>query len=420
MSVRQFLLLISLPLLPLAAQHWVNPDFPTHRLDLRDLGYPEINQIPANSSAITSLSTGASGRIYGGTSGDEAYLFFYDPAINKVRHLGKFSGEEGIHHSLVVDRDGFIYAGTGKNIFREVEFSKKVKPGSGGAAATLWEDVKRPYNAYAGGHLYRYDPRAEGRQVLFPTDRCPAEDLGVPVPHDGIYALAIDQAANIIYGISYPNGRLFAYKIADKQFNDLGEIDSEIFYHGPEREWRSLPRALMADRGRVYTSGKDGYLVYLDMFKPGLHSTGQRIPGEYYPVQAYTGHPVVEAFTKAADGIIYGASSDGFLFSFNPEDGKLLNLGKPRVSRRVRALTISGGRVYIIAGERTEPCRLFSYDPGGAGFQDLGMLAVDRSPYYSWRGQQFDSMASGADGTVYIGESERRSHLFLYLPEPGR
>jgi len=157
--------------------------------------------------------------------------------------------------------------------------------------------------------------------VLFPADRCPAEDLGTPVPHDGIYAVAIDQAADIIYGISYPNGRLFAYKIADKQFNDLGEIDSEISYHGPEREWRSLPRALMVDRGRVFTFGKDGYLVYFDMFKPGLHSTGQRIPGEYYPVQAYTGHPVVEAFTKTADGLIYGATSDGFLFSFNREKG---------------------------------------------------------------------------------------------------
>ena len=46
----------------------------------------------------------------------------------------------------------------------------------------------------------------------------------------------------------------------------------------------------------------------------------------------------------------------------------------------------------------------------------LGVIAVDRSPYYSWRGYQFDSMATGTDGTVYIGESERRSHLFLYLP----
>ena len=107
------LLLLSISSLPLGAQHWVNPDFETHRLDLRDLGYPEVNQIPANSSAITSLWTAATGRIYGGTSGDEAYLFFYDAAINKVHHLGKFPGEEGIHHSLAGDSKGFIYVGFG-------------------------------------------------------------------------------------------------------------------------------------------------------------------------------------------------------------------------------------------------------------------------------------------------------------------
>ena len=120
--------------------------------------------------------------------------------------------------------------------------------------------------------------------------------------------------------------------------------------------------------------------------------------------------------TRTPAGLIYGASSDGFLFSYEPGAGKLINLGKPRVSRRVRALTMSNSRVYILAGERIEPVRLFSYDPKGAGFQDLGILAVDRSPYYSWRGHQFDSMATGPDGTVYVGESERRSHLFLYMP----
>jgi hypothetical protein len=310
-----------------------------------------------------------------------------------------------------------LYLGTGKNVFREVELTRTPKPGSNGVAASLWEDVRRPYASYPGGHLFRYDPRTGDRQVLFPQDRCPAEDLGIPVANNGIYAMEIDAAAGVIYGISYPDGRLFAYDIAQKKSRDLGEIDSDVIFHGPEREWRSLPRALVVgDAHRVYTSGKGGYLVYYDPKDGELHTTGLRLPGEYYPVQAYTGHPVVEAFVKAANGLIYGASCDGFLFSFDAGKGKLTNLGKPRVSRRVRALGMSRGRVYLVAGERIEPCRLFSFDPESGGFRDLGVLAVDRSPYYSWRGYQFDSMATGPDGTVYIGESERRSHLFLYMP----
>ncbi len=38
------------------------------RVDLRNLGYPMVNEIPENSSAITSLILGKDDKIYGGTS----------------------------------------------------------------------------------------------------------------------------------------------------------------------------------------------------------------------------------------------------------------------------------------------------------------------------------------------------------------
>ena len=398
-------------------QHWVNPNVESHRIDLRDLGYPEVNQIPENSSAITSLIAASSGKIYGGTSGDQAYLFVYDPSINKVRHLGQVAGAEGIHHSLVEDSDGFLYIGTGKNILRPVELTKRILPGSHGVDRTLWNDIQAVYAGYAGGHLYRYNPRASDGKILMPRDSCPLEDLGVPVAGSGIYALAISPETRRLYGITYPGGHLFEYDVAAGKFRDLGELDDQVVFHGPERDWRSLPRALACDAGRVYTSGAGGYLVVFDILTNKIQSTGLALPGEYYPVQAYTGHPVLEAIVKAPEGGFYGGSSDGFLFFFDPGKKKLTNLGKPRISRRLRALTVGkNGLVYLVAGERDEPCRLFSYDPRGGGFRDLGVVAVDRSPYYSWRGYQFDSMATGPDSTIYLGESERRSHLFLYLP----
>jgi hypothetical protein len=401
-----------------AAQHWVNPGVETHRIDLRELGYPEVNRIPANSSAITSLLAASSGKIYGATSGETAYLFVYDPAINKVRHLGQIKGQQGVHHSLVQDSRGNLYLGTGLNVLRPLELTRNIPNARDSISNALWEDVKGPYRSYAGGHLHRYDPAAGDSQVLMPDESCPLEDLGIPVPNNGIYALAIDPPREVIYGLTYPDGRLFAYRIAEKKFRDLGEVDRGVVFHGPERDWRSLPRALTVDdAGRVYTSGESGLLICYDPFQDKIVSTGLKIPGEYYPVQAYTGHPVVEYFARDPKGLLYGGSSDGFLFSFDPAARKLVNLGKPRVSRRLRALTLGrNGLVYMVAGERFEPCRLFSYDPKGGGFHDLGVIAVDRSPHYSWRGYQFDSMTTGADGTVYLGESERRSHLFLYLP----
>lgn len=400
------------------AQHWVNPYYECHHLQMRDLGYAGVNVIPPNCSAVTSLVTAPSKKIYGATSGDVSYLFVYDPKINKVRHLGKLTGHQGVYHSLVMDKEGHLYIGTGKNVLEQVEISSQTGTGRYAISDSLWDDVKRPYDGYKGGHLLRYDPRKDDDKVYLPDWDCPAADLGVPVAGDGIYALTIDQDRNIIYGLTYPHGQMFSYEIREKKFRNLGETNKRVVFHGPERDWRTLPRALVCDdSGRVFTSGSGGFLHYYQPGDKSLTVTDIRIPGEYYPVQAYRGYPTVEYFAKDSTGLIYGASCDGYLFSFEADKMKLNNLGKPRVTRRIRALTIGGdGKVYMIAGERMEPCRLFSYDPQCGVFSDLGVMAVDRSPHYSWRADQFECMTTGPDGTVYMGESDRRAHLFLFSP----
>ena len=214
-------------------------------VDLRDLGYPDVNEVPVNSSAITSLLTASNGLIYGGTSGDDAYLLLFDPAINKVRHLGRIPGHTGIHHSLVEDKNGNIYIGTGKNMFEDVPLSKYGE-GNDKIDLTLWKDIKKHYADYPGGHLYSYRPSGN-RNVKLPNANAEVEDLGMPLANNSIYALTINPKAEEIYGLTYPDGHFFVYSIASKKFNDLGEVDSKKVYHGPERTWRTLPRALVCD-----------------------------------------------------------------------------------------------------------------------------------------------------------------------------
>lgn len=423
---------ISLKSLFLPAQDWAKTNIKDlQRVDLRDLGYPLINEIPANSSAVTSLLTASDGKIYGATSGEETYLFMFDPVINKVRHLGKIEGQQGIHHSLVEGKDGSIYAGTGKDMFDEISLSK----GGIGLAETidksLWKDIKNHFKDYSGGHLYRYNPKLSNNKVALSvvpnperasaTERALAEveDLGIPVAHNSIYALTINPGGDEIYGITYPDGYFFIYNIQEKKFVQMGPVDEKIVFHGPERYWRSLPRALICDdSGMVFMSGTNGTIKYYNPITKKIISTDLKIPGDYYYVQFYEDYTVVEYFAKDSAGLIYGGTSDGYLFSLDSRAMKLRNLGKVRASRRLRCLTIGiNGKVYLMAGERSasKPCQFYCYDPQ-RGFEDLGLLIADRSPYYYWRGQQFDAMTTGKDGTVFIGESERRSHLFLYIP----
>ena len=407
----------------LIAQDWAKTNIEElQRVDLRNLGYPLVNEIPANSSAITSLLTAKDGKIYGGTSGEESYLFMFDPKINKVRHLGRVAGQEAIHHSLVEDKDGCIYVGTGKDMFKEIPISKGGVGLEGAIDKSLWEDIKNHYKDYPGGHLYRYNPQISNDRVKLPDMECELEDLGIPVNHNSIYALTINPEGDEIYGITYPDGHFFLYNIKGKEFSDLGMIDEKIVFHGPERYWRSLPRALVCDgSGRVFMTSTDGKIKYYCPLSKKLVSTDLKIPGDYYYMQFYEDYAVVEYFAKDSSGLIYGGTSDGYLFSFDPVSMRLLNLGKVRASRRLRCLTIGmDGKVYLMAGERSSsrPCQFYCFNPYSGGFEDLGLLIADRSPYYYWRGQQFDAITTGKDGTLYIGESERRSHLFLYIPLP--
>lgn len=420
------LLVMSLAVLALGgapvayAQKWINPNFDAHRLDYRDLGYPDVNAIEADNSPITALVTAEGGMVYGATSGKTAsYLFLYDRAINKVRPLGHIEGAQGVHHALVQDSDGTLLIGGGLNMLAPVTLTQDFPGGFRAIEEQLWRDIAAPYEGYEGGRLYRYDPRTGDVGARLPGEPCPLKVLGVPVKGNTIYAVALDPAAGILYGVTYPDARFFVWDLKkNKTVVDLPLLTYKV-YAGPERHWRSVPRALhVAADGRVYTSGDDGRIVYYDPAEKKIIATSMQIPGEYHEAFNYYGYPVLEAWQAAPDGTLFGATTDGYLFRLNPGLDRLVNLGKPRLSRRVRGMTLGqDNRLYLICGEFEEPCKLFSYGVDGQeGFRDWGGLTVDRSPYYAKRAYSFDAMTTGIDGTIFMGESDRRACLYMFFP----
>ena len=406
------------------SQRWVNPHFDTHRLDYRDLGYPAANMIPADNSRITALLAHSNGFIYGATSGKtQSYMFVYNRFINKVKPLGKIADVKGVYHCLLQGADDNIYIGTGLNVLAPVILTKDFKGQHSAIEKQLWKDIKAPYEGFKGGHIYKYDPLKGDAQVYTNDDSCPLKDLGIPVEGNSIYAMTLSHDKTKIYGISYPDAHIFIFDLATKTTRDLGEFLAEIVYGGPERHWRSVPRALYChpEDGRVFTSGDNGRIICYDPESDKIGFTNMRLPGDYYEGNNYYAYPVVENFVVDDQGRVYAGTSDGYLVRFNIENEKTFVLGKPRIMRRMRAMAVGkDDNIYMISGEFERTCKLHYYDLNGQnGFTELGPLTVERSPYYAKRPYEFDAMAVGPDGSIFIGESDRRGKLFIYIPGPG-
>ena len=402
----------------LFAQKCVNPHFDAQRLDFRDLGYPGATEIPADSSPITALlSHSGNGKVYGATSGKASHLFVWDSRVNKVFPLGVLPKAQGVHGCLAEGNDGRVYIGTGRNEHELLILSKKMPEGRRAIENQLWADIEARYKGYEGGHLYAYDPQKGDSDVYLEGVPAKVVDLGVPLPGESIYAMVIDAKRGVIYGLGYPHAEFFSHDVAAGKTMRHGKWMEKLSYPGPERSWRGVPRALALDAdGRVWSSGDDGLMRFFDPATGKFGGSSMRVPGEYWETQAYNAFPVVEQLFGQGDGSLIGTSSDGFVFSAYPKLDRLLNWGKPRVERRIRAAAIGqDGRFYMIAGEKDNVCRLFSFR-SDEGHVDWGVLGVDRSPYYAKIAYQFDAMATAADGSILIGESDRRAKLFIFIP----
>jgi hypothetical protein len=363
------------------------------RIDLRDLGYPPDDTIPSDESAIRSLCIAPSGAVYGATSGRRSHLFVLHPQHGWVHPLGLLKDVTTVHRSVVADADGVIYIG-----------------------GSIGVDINGAgYQGYAGGHLLRYIPADEEAKPIRIDAECPVEDLGVPVSGEGIYTLAIDRARRTIFGLSYPSARFFSYSIAGKKFTVHGGVAERAIPGEKFEKDRNMSRALGVDAaGNVYGSGDRGALFRFTPETGRIETLRLHAP----TVPGREGYTRIDCWAEGAGLSLYGGTSDGYLFRFNPQTLAIENLGKPLNQYRVRGLAMArNGKLYGVGGDDDEMARLFSYDPARGAYEMLGMVDVNHRPYYAWQAYVIDAVALGRDGTLYMGQSERKSKLYLYYPE---
>ncbi len=348
------------------------------RIDLRDLGYPPLDVIPPDESAISALTVAPDGKLYGATRGKRSHLFLLDPEHGYVLPLGFLDGVTSVEGALVVSGSGDVYIGT-----------------------------------TPGGHLLKYG-KLESASETVPQVSKPVKisDLGEPVSGESISALAVDRERNRIYGLTKPNGHFFSYAIGEGKFALHGRVAEHDMPGEKFEKGKNIGRAIAVGAdGSAYTSGEDGRLYQFSGALKKLAVAVPSVPGR----EAFNR---VDSWATGGDGtLLYGGTSDGYLFLLDTKELRIRNLGKPFSRYRLRTLVQSrDGKVYGVGGDDDEMAQMFSYDPAGGTYELLGMIDVNRRPYYAWQAYVVDCAAIGTDGTVYLGQSERKSRLYIYHP----
>lgn len=352
--------------------------------------------IPRNECAITALAMGGSGKLFGATSGNKSHLFAYLPLTKRFLPLNTFGNGNSLCRSMLADWQGRIFMGT------------------------MGLGKENPE-----GHLYLYnapekelvfkslDDRDKGEFCLLykPTRIIsPAltaiEDLGVPVPGEGVFAMTIDMERNRIYGLTYPGGKFFIYDI------ETGKTAVKDIFNEFIGKKSNISRAMEYADGKVYFSGRHGYMIAYSTEKDAFRKTGMKIPVSAGREYVNT----VSAFARTDAGIIYGGTyADGYLFMFDPKEEKLFNLGKPSNESHIRGVTVGrDGIIWGLCGTDDQLAHLFRYDPLNRNLEDFGMPRAKMPK--TWIMHKADVLITGSDGELFIGESDAISHLFIYYP----
>jgi hypothetical protein len=278
----------------------------------------------------------------------------YDPKTDKVSfelELDKASaiysnaetpGHGKIHGNIASDSKGMLYFAGYMGMSYNHEYTRAWYPKS-----------------YAGGALIKYDPQTKN-----------VDYFGIPSPYGATVGLYYDEKRNILNGITPDRAKFWRVKLSAMELN----------------RYESLARmSRLEDRVREMIMDKNGFCYFandvggLTKFNPDTEEFTDidiKLPGKLMDFRASV---------VSSKNIIYCISTDGYVWSFDPETNKLEEFG--------HILGIPGQGHYtpnIALDEEWERLYFIAGNHGGKVLEEaLEILTVLdlRTKKYHWIGQ---------------------------------
>jgi hypothetical protein len=352
----------SLPLLLLAAI----AAFAQHKVPVTTFTFPGGHE---EDGFWTSILAASDGRVYVGLCGHggSARMYVYEPKMQEIRHLASMQqaaheehqGREPqgkLHSQILEDAQGRVWWGS--DMANHTYFA-------------MWDDPR----SYPGGHMFRYDPK---KDLL--------ADLGIPFPGAGIRHIAMDQARQRIYAVTFPRGEFWVY--------DMQSLTAR--FQGRVNNWDSIARVMVLDdKGNVYGSFAPYRIFKYDISSERLVDLPVTIPHIEGP-WCDRGHGHRENIWRNAvwdskDQAVYALETgSATLFRFHPSTNAIKDLGQLVVSEfkgsRIVPYSSHGfalhpnRKLYYTAplSRFDSPVHLLSYDTASGNLVDLGEMADSR------------------------------------------
>jgi hypothetical protein len=284
------------------------------------------------------------------------------------------------HRSMALSRDGrYLYTAT-----------------------ALLHEIDR-YEAAPGGGIFCHDTRTGE-----------TEKLGIPIPHNYIQSIALDEARGVVYCMHFTPERLSIFNLETRQTRDLGPISSGMaIAQGENLELDDDGNAWCswnATRAWQSSPGPDtNRLCRYDVAQKRIVFYDHGLP------RADKGHGFakLEGLFNLSTGLMYASGGNGSLYRIDPKTAQAELLGTPVEDRRSRLTSLvlhPDGYAYGVTG-RDGKCCLLRFDPRTEKY-DVGDAIVDADGVAMWQCHDIDV---DANGVLYAGENdhpERSSYLW--------
>ena len=273
-------------------------------------------------------------------------------------------------------------------------------------------------NVSVGNRHRKVSEDQGGHVFVYDPKTDAAHDCGVPVPQMWIIATTVSPDGSRLYGMTYFHNDFFELDLSTGAVLFHDQVHAGIW--GDSACSHTI--ACDAD-GIVYGSCSEGYLFTYDSRQRKLVETNAKIPGK--------DTCRIDSLVLGPDGLMYaGTWETGILFSIEPKTLRIREICCPNQGPRLPALLVRDDLIYGAAGGGsqygTRGAFLFEYAPRTGKYREIGPI-VDTAANVA--AERVHAMALGIDGILYAGETgatrsllnpatgemQTGMHAYLYL-----